>query len=186
MFSICQKAARVLVWLGEERDDSDLATDLVPHMHAETLVSYKRQVPQMRFTPEEQRQVDFFADKEEWYMSLMKLHGSSDGEHLNPQDPREWVAFQRLMERLWWRIWVVQELPAAGDRALIGCGTKWIPWTPFAMATMAISRSKVHPFLQRLRRLAVGADLITGLAAICSGLYTNARAGLQVFRQAFH
>src|SRR5438045_61752 len=32
-------------------------------------------------------------------MSLMKLHGSSGGEHINPQDPKEWVAFQRLMER---------------------------------------------------------------------------------------
>ena len=27
--------------------------------------------------------------------SLLKLHGSSDGEHLDPHDPREWVASQR-------------------------------------------------------------------------------------------
>ena len=168
MFSIYQKAARVLVWLGEERDDSDLAMNLILHLYSEKLVSFKKQVPQMRFTAEEQKQVDFFANKEKWYMSLMKLHGSSDGEHLNPRDPREWVAFQRLMERPWFRrMWVVQELAAAGDRALIGCGTKWIPWNPFVMAAMAISESKALPFLHRLRRLGADAELISGLAAIC-------------------
>jgi len=96
MFSIYQKAARVLVWLGEERDDSDLAMNLILHMYAEKLASYKRQMPQMRFTPEDQRQVDFFADKEKWYMSLMKPRGSSDGEHLNPQRPKGMGCFPTL------------------------------------------------------------------------------------------
>jgi len=64
-------------------------------------------------------------------------------------------------------MWVVQELAAAGNRALIGCGTKWIPWTPFVMASMTISEWKDHPFLQRLRRFSVDGELIGGLAAIC-------------------
>ncbi len=168
MFHLYKKAARVLIWLGEEHDDSDIAMRLILRMQAAKLASVQRQVPGMVLGPYEQSQVDQFANEEPWYHSLMKLHGSSGGEHINPQDPREWVAFQRLMQRPWWRrMWVVQELAAAEDRALVGCGRKWIPWTPFVMAALAIQDMKEHPFLQRLRRLALDVGVITDLSAIC-------------------
>jgi hypothetical protein len=64
----------------------------------------------------------------QWYYSLLKLNGSAGGEHLNPQDPKEWVAFQRLMDRPWWqRMWVVQELVGGHRRAVVRCGSKWVP-----------------------------------------------------------
>jgi hypothetical protein len=52
---------------------------------------------------------------------IMGLHGSADGSHIDSQDPEEWVAFQMLMKRPWWRrIWVVQEIAASSELNLGG------------------------------------------------------------------
>ena len=38
----------------------------------------------------------------------------------------------KVFERSWWsRMWVVQEVIAATDDPLVGCGRKWVPWSSF-------------------------------------------------------
>lgn len=103
MFDLYSHAARVLIWLGEAQDESDLAMDLIYQLQASQLELIQKQYPQLAVTRWEQGQLAKWSAQAPWYYSLLKLHGSSGGEHLNPQDPREWVAFQRLMDRPWWQ-----------------------------------------------------------------------------------
>jgi Heterokaryon incompatibility protein (HET) len=68
-------------------------------------------------------------DKEEQsqipLMILLILHNLSSAGEPDPEDPVEWVAFQRLMERPWWRrVWVIQEVAAASNSIWVGCGAK--------------------------------------------------------------
>ena len=92
---------------------------------------------------------------------LMRLHGSAGGEHLDPQDPAEWVAFQKLMDRPWWRrIWVVQEIAAAHDSIWVGCGSVWLTWQTFLGAALTIQEHKDNPFVQSLGRLGAGSSEI--------------------------
>jgi hypothetical protein len=87
---------------------------------------------------------------------LLPLHNDP-----NAPDPEEWVAFQKLMERPWWRrIWVVQEVAAAKNDIWVGCGSYWLPWEKFLGAALTIESYKNHPFVQRIARLGVGASAI--------------------------
>lgn len=44
----------------------------------------------------------------------------------------DWIALKDFWARSYWkRIWVVQELALASERALIGCGSQWIPRSDF-------------------------------------------------------
>jgi hypothetical protein len=145
MYDIYKGAKRTLLWLGEAYEGSDLAIDTIMFLDTRAGI--------------------------EPFRSLLRLHGSSGGEHVDPHSPREWVAFQLLLERPWWnRIWVVQELVAGQDKALVGCGSKWLPWRQFITAGAAIMEMYEHPFLQRLRDLARGRKLITDLVAIGYGV----------------
>src|SRR6266536_6630256 len=73
---IYENAKRSLNLAGEAYDDSDLAMDTIMFLDIRAGIQP--------------------------FISLLKLHGSRSGEHINPQDPRQWVVFQRLMERPWW------------------------------------------------------------------------------------
>jgi hypothetical protein len=163
MFDIYKSAARVLVWLGEARDNSDAALDLVLKLGASELVELKKQLPNVIFSAEEEDQMRSSAHEEEWHIAAMTQLGPNS----STAGGGEWEAFQKLMERAWWRrMWVVQELAAAGKRAIIGCGSKWISWDPFVWASLAMKRWQGHPFLQGMRKLQFAHGYIGQLSAI--------------------
>lgn len=163
MFDIYKSAARVLVWLGEARDNSDAALDLVLKLGASELVQLKEQLPNLIFSAEEQALMNRFPHEERWHIAAMTHLGPNSG----TAGGGEWEAFQKLMERPWWsRMWVVQELAAAGKRAIIGCGSKWIFWDPFIWASLAMGRWQGHPFLQGMRKLDFAKNYIGHLSAI--------------------
>jgi hypothetical protein len=163
MFDIYRSAARVLVWLGEARDNSDVALDLVLKLGASELVELKKRLPNVILSAEEQSLVDRFAHEEGWYIRAMTQLGPNS----STLGGGEWEAFQKLMERPWWRrMWIVQELAAAGKRAIIGCGSKWISWDPFVWASLAVGRWQGHPFLQGMRKLEFAEHYIGRLSAI--------------------
>jgi hypothetical protein len=90
------------------------------------------------------------------FQILLSLHNEP-----NAPDPEEWVAFQKLMERPWWRrIWVVQEVSAAQNEIWVGCGPCWLTWEKFEGAALTIESYKNHPFVQRIARLGSGASAI--------------------------
>lgn len=105
MNHIYWSTSRVVVWLGPEADDSDLAMNL--------LESIGQKI-----------QVDWFAleytcvteeDEDIW--------GRWRYPNQLPLDERDWAAIQSLTERPWFkRIWVRQEVFKAGGEAVIYCG----------------------------------------------------------------
>lgn len=46
----------------------------------------------------------------------------------------------KIFERSWWsRMWVVQEVVAATDDPLVGCGRKWVPWSSFQVVISGLA-----------------------------------------------
>ncbi|KAI2769031.1 HET-domain-containing protein [Daldinia loculata] len=119
MKDIYSKADRVLIWLGEEKDESDrgiaVALDIAHACHQYT--SYGGSLVTISFDDELALQLfGKFRDKSEF--------------------PRL-SAFARIIERLWFtRVWVVQELALATD-AMVFCGNSHISWTDLLAAITA-------------------------------------------------
>ncbi|KAK0654861.1 heterokaryon incompatibility protein-domain-containing protein [Cercophora newfieldiana] len=92
---------------------------------------------------------------------LMAMQGSF------PEDPAEWVAFQKLMERPWWRrVWVIQEVAAARGQVWVGCGAYWLRWETFLCASHTIANFEDHPFFSPLKRFGAGAKWIQDKSAL--------------------
>jgi hypothetical protein len=106
MREIYGKAWAVVAWLGEERDHSDKAFQLV-----QCLSEYNkppRITDDMRRKLLEERS-DFLID------------GS-------------WLALLQLMERPYWsRLWIIQEIVMGAFSMVIRCGTSLIDWNSFCL-----------------------------------------------------
>lgn len=90
---------------------------------------------------------------------LAAMHGNSWGGVA--EDPSEWLAFQKLMERPWWRrVWVIQEVAAASGQVWVACGPYWLRWEAFLGAANTITHYQNHPFFQQLNRFGAGARWI--------------------------
>ncbi|KAI1465519.1 HET-domain-containing protein [Daldinia caldariorum] len=119
MKDIYSKAERVLIWLGEEKDDCDrgiaVAWDIAHACHQYT--SYGGSLATLSFNDElAVRLFGKFRDRSEF--------------------PRL-SAFARIIERLWFtRVWVVQELALATE-AIVFCGNSHISWTDLLAAITA-------------------------------------------------
>ncbi|KAH8656875.1 heterokaryon incompatibility protein-domain-containing protein [Ilyonectria robusta] len=146
MWHIYAIAGQVSVWLGEEADDSAVAMEMI------------------RLLAKNYDIQDTYAPMH----LLLMLHGSSFGNHTNPQDPSEWVAVQKLLERPWWRrVWVIQEVAASREHPVwVGCGESWLPWDAFMEAALGIENMKGHPFFERVNRLGEGTKWIIDKATL--------------------
>ncbi|OTB05114.1 hypothetical protein M426DRAFT_261167 [Hypoxylon sp. CI-4A] len=119
MKDIYSKASRVLIWLGEERDDSDsgisIASDIAQVCHR--YISEGGSLETMSFNEElAQKFFGRFRDKSEF---------------------GRLSAFAKVIERLWFtRVWVVQEL-ALATQATVFCGNSSITWTDLMAAILA-------------------------------------------------
>lgn len=107
------------------------------------------------------KEMDIRSDEENSYgpmAMILMLHGSTFGAHEDPQDPSEWIAVQKLLQRSWWRrVWVIQEIAASRKNpVLVGCGESWLRWDSFMSAALNIDEMKRHPFYERLNRLGEG------------------------------
>ncbi|KAI0106694.1 HET-domain-containing protein [Daldinia grandis] len=119
MKDIYSKADRVLIWLGEERDESDrgmaVALDIAHACH------------QYAFCGSSLVTISF--DDELALQLFGKFRDKSEFPRLS--------AFARIIERLWFtRVWVVQELALATD-AIVFCGNSHISWTDLLAAITA-------------------------------------------------
>jgi Heterokaryon incompatibility protein (HET) len=203
MWSIYSKAARVLVWLGPEQDDSYSGMEMVKLLSLRYKLDMRQKIEWLeRRMNEEQRAESEKADGSQrieekgeavpesptqgrinmfWMSGEYRMCGGppeSNFEHDRPSSkskatsepkntgegedeekgkpitdedrladipffmlykllsyenrtdenvPTMWLAFQKLMERPWWRrVWVIQEVAAAKNSILVGCGTYWI------------------------------------------------------------
>ncbi|KAI1647730.1 HET-domain-containing protein [Daldinia loculata] len=119
MKDIYSKADRVLIWLGEEKDESDrgiaVALDIAYACH--------------QYTSHGGSLVTISFDDELALQLFGKFRDKSEFPRLS--------AFARIIERLWFtRVWVVQELALATD-AMVFCGNSHISWTDLLAAITA-------------------------------------------------
>ncbi|XXH05964.1 hypothetical protein Hte_012407 [Hypoxylon texense] len=119
MKDIYSKASRVLIWLGEERDESDRGIAAALHIAytCRQYISDGGSLDKMSFNDELAR----------------KLFGK----FTDPSEFSRLSAFAKLVRRLWFtRVWVVQELALATE-ATVYCGHSSIDWTDLMAAITA-------------------------------------------------
>ncbi|KAI0383435.1 HET-domain-containing protein [Hypomontagnella monticulosa] len=122
MRDIYPRAEQVLIWLGEEREESDkgmaVALDIADTCHQYT---------------SEGHSLEAISFHHEFAQRLFgKFRDSSEFERL--------MAFAKIIERPWFtRVWVVQELALATE-ATVYCGNSSISWPDFMAAITAQDR----------------------------------------------
>lgn len=103
MGTIYREAQCVMVWLGEEGDDSSLALSMMARW-SKVYNDRKKQKPSI---PEDAG-------------IFQEIPG--------PTDPRGWTAVEKLFERpWWWRVWTTQEISVCKHAVLV-CGDAWTPY----------------------------------------------------------
>jgi hypothetical protein len=120
MGDIYRNARRVVVWIGEESEDSDLAVSTLKRIGED---------------------LDFWKDGER-FRWRPKPRGRLERLGANPQKIAEmsssWIAVGNLFNQSWFtRLWVLQESGLASD-AIVVVGNKDIPWNIFRGALVFI------------------------------------------------
>jgi hypothetical protein len=116
MRQIYQNSIRVVVWLGDQFEDSHLAFKLILDLQQ---TSIWHEVDENRaLVPETMREVG-----------------------LPVPDSQQWKALGSLMSMQWFsRIWIIQELAVSRD-ALVVCGDLCVSWDELATAARCIQKS---------------------------------------------
>ncbi|KAI8952961.1 heterokaryon incompatibility protein-domain-containing protein [Xylaria longipes] len=104
MHEVYSRAARVIVWLGRESEDSTLAMTLLPTIIYDTISN-----------PDE-------------YTNILASRSSPEEMRLT------WRPLARLFARPWWtRVWVLQEVALASSHITVRCGKAEQPWKFFVV-----------------------------------------------------
>jgi len=127
MKEIYQRAVEVVVWLGEDKQNSADGVSLLPRIHAAALNGKLLQGPD-------------------------SLSMRLDQAGLPGFDSIVWTSLAELYRRSWFtRIWVVQEL-AVAKPATVLCGGRRVPWAYFAPAAVCLqTAASIHYWDVRLR-----------------------------------
>jgi Heterokaryon incompatibility protein (HET) len=124
MFDIYSAAQSVVVWLGEEDEDTSLALEILPSVAA---------IPDDRIGRFDNLDLDFMDPIFEEYIS--------------PHSPTHWRALTMLMRKHWFnRVWIIQEFLAAKE-VLILCGSFTISWELLVKASRFFATSSLSRFV---------------------------------------
>lgn len=111
MPSVYSHAKRVLIWLGAEAEESDLAMDL--------MIEISRYTKLLPKNGRNQRQLWTDRQDENLVIATPLFHHDY---------ARAWVTLDDLLSRPWWgRAWIVQEVALAKE-ILVSCGNKSVHW----------------------------------------------------------
>ena len=129
---------RVVVWLGEEGNNSTVALQTLERLNTKIEVSY----PQRTMKPTSKQ-----ASESHW----------ADGQAPLPFTEFEWSAINDLLGRTWFeRLWVWQEIRLANRDAILICGYDSIEWERFRSAVYCINTKPfshdLDGFAQRIYR----------------------------------
>ncbi|KAI1758028.1 heterokaryon incompatibility protein-domain-containing protein [Xylaria castorea] len=104
MHEVYSRATQVIVWLGRESEDSNLAMALLPTIIYDTISN-----------PEE-------------YANILTGRSSQEEMRLT------WRPLARLFARPWWtRVWVIQEVALTSNHITVRCGKAQQPWRFFVV-----------------------------------------------------
>lgn len=207
MQEIYQKALEVVVWLGEEAEDSWKAIRLIKILslswkkdkgkELHTLLASNPNFPlasyQMSGAPWGRRQ-----ERGRRYQKIeRRYHLRSTG----PQDPSLfgcWHAFRSLMQREYWkRVWIIQELSAGTKETPILCGrsvislgdlsnavTKWIYHLTFDLILTLLAREELSkheliagPISEEVKRDSTGRWITSGNLLLVKKFHDVRRRG---------
>ncbi|XEV04947.1 hypothetical protein FSHL1_010234 [Fusarium sambucinum] len=122
MSEIYSKATSVLIWIGEEESNSDLAFDSVPVLSR--AFEEVKMSPESALTPPDVIHMDI-------------LLGLPEIQHFTRQEKasKTWMAWHTLYRRSYFtRAWIFQEIILAGPRGIVICGTRQCSWDAFNAA----------------------------------------------------
>ncbi|KAF2965672.1 hypothetical protein GQX73_g7874 [Xylaria multiplex] len=127
MGDIYRLARRVVVWLGPESNDSNLALDFLDSLSQQVVVNW---FDGTLTSPRLSKSTGLWADSDE-AISFLEMK-------------REFAALISLFERPWFRrVWIRQEIYLA-KTAIVTCGEKEIPWQTFINAVFCLGHRGVH------------------------------------------
>jgi len=110
MGHIYQLASRVLVWLGPESNNSNLALSTLKYLGTQVEVTRG-----FHFVPSPN------CTEFEWFHSTMSRMTL-------PYDDDTWQAINDLLGSSWFeRLWIIQEIQLANRNSILLCGTDEIP-----------------------------------------------------------
>jgi hypothetical protein len=154
MNDIYATAERVLIWLGEEEQRSDLAMNNIRQW--------------------DDHFVELMHDSN---VSLPELPTQMF-------DPAAWAATRHLLARPWWRrIWVLQEV-AVSRSALLICGPDHCEWTSFVAARVIWSKLTNPTYFGSLTQsqtemiLSIPTDVGWTMAQLQMGMFRNENTGI--------
>ena len=110
MATIYSKAAKVIIWLGEEKENSKNAFQLIRTISA--------------FTQE--------------HPNIVLKEANLESYGLPPWRDNIWLAFGAILHRPWFtRVWVIQEVVMSSN-AMVACGSEWISWDILVQAVESV------------------------------------------------
>lgn len=140
MGNIYSLAKRVVVWIGEEWEDSQLALATLKDLGDQVEHTVK---PNFGDAPG--------AREIRWWDPVYSL----------PYDDRTWSSLLSLCLRPWFsRVWVLQEIHLANHGAIVQCGTDTCPWITIRKALLSLrDKMKLPPELRAvLESYAIGLE----------------------------
>ena len=121
MRSIYSKAQRVIIWLGEHQNASEMVIQSIPDLTRKL---------------EGLEHIKYLDNKS--ISNVLMEHG------LQRLDHEVWSAIPHLYCRPWFtRLWVVQEA-ALSRELIVMCGNSWLSWKPFCAFTWAYDKTCLH------------------------------------------
>ena len=125
MGNIYSYAKRVVVWLGEELEDS---------RHALATLQYLGE--QVEYTVNQRYGDAPGCQEKEWWHDECPL----------PYDDRTWLSLIMLLHRPWFgRVWVLQEVQLGNHHAIVQCGVDICPWISIRKSIFILERKKGVP-----------------------------------------
>ncbi|KAG8525465.1 uncharacterized protein KY384_009109 [Bacidia gigantensis] len=123
MRPIYERASKVVIYVGDQEIDSDLALDTIS-----------------RINDELQQQLDNKRRDLATFWSSLNL-GETTFFRTQPFDPRPWVAINRLFQRPWWtRVWTVQEVILPQNSIDFLCGRKSVSWLALQRVSLMLAK----------------------------------------------
>ncbi|KAE9366627.1 HET-domain-containing protein [Stipitochalara longipes BDJ] len=131
MRDIYKSARRVIVWLGEESPNSQLALNAIR--------LFSQQVEIIPFGGV-MRSPD--AQYRDWFHMETALPFSID----------QWISIDQLLHRPWFeRVWTMQEIAVGSPESLIQCGHEYLEWDSFRKAVSCLWPKENSPNIDRTR-----------------------------------
>ncbi|KAE8443919.1 hypothetical protein EG329_001229 [Mollisiaceae sp. DMI_Dod_QoI] len=143
MADIFSKAHRVVVWLGSESDDSDLAIDCIERASSQIKVNWSK-------------------------LSMESITDNTDWSDMNtPPDfqRHEFLALSNFLSRSWFqRLWVWQEIRLPSHNPNVLCGTRRVSWVTLRNAVFCLYFKRLPSHFLRVleEHLARAYELCTG------------------------